>query len=74
MLNLGQNLKFKETCQNPFYKSFTIVMSKNRSKKDQIFENQDHFENRPARKGYSPCKILALGQKLKFKETCQNPF
>ena len=25
-------------------------------------------------KGYSPCKILTLAQKLKFQETCQNPF
>ena len=25
-------------------------------------------------KGYSPCKILTLAQKLKFKKTCQNLF
>ena len=25
-------------------------------------------------KGYSPCKILTLAQKLKLKKTCQNPF
>ena len=25
-------------------------------------------------KGYSPCKILTLAQKLKFQITCQNPF
>ena len=25
-------------------------------------------------KGYSPCKILTLAQKLKFKKTCQYPF
>ena len=24
-------------------------------------------------KGYSPCKILTLAQKLKFRKTCQNP-
>ena len=27
-----------------------------------------------AGKGYSPCKILTLAQKLKLKKTCQNPF
>ena len=27
-----------------------------------------------ASKGYSPCKILTLAQKLKFEKTCQNPF
>ena len=25
-------------------------------------------------KSYSPCKILTLAHKLKFKKTCQNPF
>ena len=25
-------------------------------------------------KGYSPCKILTLAQKLKFQKRCQNPF
>ena len=25
-------------------------------------------------KGYSPCKILTLAQKLKFQKTCQSPF
>ena len=25
-------------------------------------------------KGYSPCKMLTLAQKLKFQKTCQNPF
>ena len=25
-------------------------------------------------KGYSPCKILTLAQKLKFQKTCQHPF
>ena len=25
-------------------------------------------------KGYSPCKILTLAQKLKFQKTCQNAF
>ena len=49
-------------------------MQKNRSKKHQIFEKSDHFENRPSCKGYSLCKILTLGQKLNFQKTCQNPF
>ena len=25
-------------------------------------------------KGYSPCKILTLAQKLEFQKTCQKPF
>ena len=62
-------------------KSFTVVLwktqlfcAKKRSKKHQILKKWDHFESRSPCKGYSPCKILTLGQKLKFQETCQNPF
>ena len=28
ILTLGQKLKFQKTCQNPFYKSFTVVLCK----------------------------------------------
>ena len=28
ILTLGQKLKFQKTCQNPFYKSFTVVVCK----------------------------------------------
>ena len=28
----------------------------------------------PKCRGYCPCKIITLAQKLKFKKTCQNPF
>ena len=33
ILTLAQKLKFQKTCQNPFYKSLSVVLSKNRSKK-----------------------------------------
>ena len=49
------------------------VQKKKRSTKHQMFEKYDHFKNRPSCKGYSPCKILTLGQKLKFQKTYQNP-
>ena len=51
-----------------------LFCAKNRSKKHELFEKWEHFENRPPSKGYSPCKILTLGQKLKFQNTCENPF
>ena len=51
-----------------------LFCKKNRSKKHEVFENWDHFKNRPSCKGYSPCKILTLSQKVKFQKTCQNPF
>ena len=46
----------------------------NRSKKHQIFEKWHHFDSRPSCKGYSPCKIPTLGQKLQFQKICYNPF
>ena len=33
-----------------------------------------HFENWPSCKGYSPCKILTLGQELNFQKLFKNPF
>ena len=51
-----------------------MFCARNRFIKKQIFEKWDHFQNRLSCKGYSPCKILTLGQKLKFQKTCQNPF
>ena len=51
-----------------------MFCAKNRFKKHKIFEKWDHFEYHPSCKGYSLCKILTLGQKLKFQKTCQNSF
>ena len=53
---------------------YSCSVQKPAPKKNQIFEKWEHFENRPSCKGYSPCKILTLPQKLKFQKTCQNPF
>ena len=46
-----------------------LFCAKNRSEKHQIFQKWEHFENLPSCKGYSPCKILTLGHKLKFQTT-----
>ena len=48
-------------------------MQKNGSKKQITFEKLDHFENCqkwPHCKGYSVCKMVTLGQKLKMPKTC----
>ena len=48
-------------------------MQKNCSKKHPIFEKWEHFDywqTWPC-KGYSVCKIITLGQKIKFSETYQ---
>ena len=39
------------------------------SRNESILKNGHH-----ACKGYSPCKILTLAQRLKFQKTCQNLF
>ena len=50
-----------------------LFCAKNRSKKQQISEQRDHFENPPSCKNYWLCKILPLGKKPKFQKTSQNP-
>ena len=49
-------------------------MCKNRLRKHQIFEKGDDFEHRPSCRGYSLCKIVSFGQKLKFEKTCEKRF
>ena len=73
---LAKKFKFQKTCQNPFYKSFRVVVSQ-----ETIPKNTKYSRNKSilkighhACKAYSPCKILTLAQNLKCKNTCQNPF
>ena len=76
MLTLAQKLKFQKTCENPFYKSFIVVLcQKTAQKNTKYLRNKSILKiGHPKCKGYSPCKILTLAQKLKFQKTCQNPF
>ena len=76
ILTLVQKLKFKKTCQNPFYKSFIVVLCKKTAGKNTKYSRNESILKigHNACKGYSPCKILTLAQKLKFQKTCQNPF
>ena len=56
-------------------KTLGLFCAKNASKKQPIFENLEHFESGqkwPQCKGYSPCKILSLRQKIKLPKTCEN--
>ena len=74
IVSLGQKLKFKTTCEKRFFNHVRVVFCKDRLRKHQIFDKWDDFENRPSCKGYSLCKIVSLGQKLKFKKTCKKRF
>ena len=70
ILTLAQNLKFQKTCQNPFYKSFTVVLCKKPLQKNTKYSRNESILKigHHACKGYSPCKILTLAQKLKFQK------
>ena len=76
ILTLAQNLKFQKTCQNPFYKSFRVVLCKKPlQKKTKYSRNESILKiGHHACKGYSPCKFLTLAQNLKLQKTCQNSF
>ena len=72
MVSFGKNSKKHVKIHSSNH--LELFCEKNRSKKHEIFEKSDHFENRPSCKGYSPWKIVSLAKKLKFQNTCQNPF
>ena len=76
VFTLAQRLKFQKTCQNAFYKSFTVVLCKKALQKNTKYSRNESILKitHHACKGYSPCKILTLAQKLKFQKNCQNPF
>ena len=68
-----------KTCEEPIKKSLEFFSAQKGSKKHQIFEVRDNFENRPFWKVYSPCKsyslckMVSLGQKLKMPKPCEKP-
>ena len=76
ILTLAQKLKFQKTCQNPFYKLFTVVLCKKTAPKNTKYSRNESILKigHHACKGYSPCKIHTLAQKLKLQKTCQNAF
>ena len=58
-----------KTCERRFCVDITVVLCKNRVKKQLIFEKWQHFINGqswPRCMGYSPCQMVSLGQKLKM--------
>ena len=76
IITLAQKFKFPKTCKNPFYKSLRVVLCKKTAPKNTKYSRNESILKigHHACKGYSPCKILTLAQKLKFQKTCQNPF
>ena len=74
ILTLSQTLKFQNTCQNQFYKSFRVVLCKKPLLKTPNIRDMRAFSKSAIIQRLYPCRILTLGQKLKFPNTCQNPF
>ena len=75
-----KNLKCQKHAKNNSTRTLELFCAKNGSKKHQIFEKWDDFENRPFCKGYNPfkgyslSKMVSLGQKLKMPKTCEKRF
>ena len=74
MVSLGQKLKMPKRCGKRFYYLIKVVMCKKPFRKTPNTRKWEHFENGqnlPRRKGYSRCKMVSLGQKLKMPKRCE---
>ena len=67
-----------KTCEKRFYKQLKVVLCKKTARKKQLmlvkWENFENCQNWPQCKGYSPCKIPSLSQKIKLPKTCEKRF
>ena len=75
MVSLGQRLKTAKRCTKRLCDSIKNVVCKKTGPKNRlIFEKWEHFKNGqnwPRYMGYSPCKMVSLGQKLKKAKRCE---
>ena len=77
ILSLCQKIKLPKIFRKRVYKLIKGVLCKKRLQKELIFEKWEHFENGkkwPQCKGYGPCKILSLCQKIKLPRRCEIRF
>ena len=77
ILILGHKINCLKHAKNVSTNTFQLFYAKKGSKKQLIFEKWEHFENGqkwPQCKGYSPCKILTLGHKIKLPKICEKRF
>ena len=76
MVSLGQKLKMPKTCDKRLYKTIRLVLCKKRLQKAaNIWEMRPFWKlaKMPLSKGYSLCKVVSLGQKLKLRKACEKP-
>ena len=62
----GSKTKIKKTCQNPFYKSFPLIVSKKQLEKTPNIREMKAFSKAVIIKGYSPCINPHFGSKIKI--------
>ena len=75
MVSLGQKIKLPKRCEKRFYKYIIDVLCKKRLQKTLIIrEMRPKLEKWPQCKGYSLCKMVSLGQKIKLPKTCEKRF
>ena len=74
--HFGSKIKIPKNMSKSILQIFwSCSMQKTAQKKTKYSRNESISKiSNHACKGYSPCKILTLAQKLKFQKTCQNPF
>ena len=77
ILSLDQKIKLPKACKKRFYKHIKVVLCKKRLEKTANIRKMRAFlklKKWPQRKGYSPCRIHSLGQKVKLPKTCEKRF
>ena len=77
MVILGQKIKLPKTWEKRFYKHITDVLCQRRLQKTLHIREVRRFwklEKWPLCKGYSLCKMVILGQKIKLPKTCEKRF
>ena len=71
ILSLAQKIILPKTCEKCLYKHITVVLCKKQLQKTTNIRKMRAFCKWPQCKGYSPCKIINLGQEIKLPKTCQ---
>ena len=76
ILTLAGKLKFQKNMSKSILKMIKSCSVQKTARKNTKYSRNESILKigHHACKGYSPCKILTLAPKLKFKKTCQNPF
>ena len=73
--DFGSKIKIPKNMSKSILQTlWTCSVQKTARKNTKYSRNETILKIGDHAKGYSPCKILTLGQKLKFKKTWQNAF